>query len=265
MRINIIYLGKHYLARISLLVIIMGITLALFHTSIRSMSEGMLTTVVAGAKLHPIYAVGTEEKVVALSFDAAWGSSRTPKILHILGDQNVKTTFFLTNIWLKQYPDLAKQIVSAGHETALHTDTHPNMTELTDEKILAELSENARLITEITGQTPILFRPPFGAYNNRVLTITRDAGYIPIQWSVDSLDWKNLSADAIYQRISSKVHPGAIILFHNDGANTPQALGPIIEYLKKEGYRIVPVSEILYKDLYFIDNNGIQKLKKEAK
>ncbi len=264
MSITIIYLAKHHLARISLIVILIGITLTVFHTSLKSVSEGMLTTVVAGAKLHPIYAVDTKEKVVAFSFDAAWGNSRTPKILQILADHEIKTTFFLTNIWLKQYPDLAKQIVSEGHETALHSDTHPNMTGLTDQKILAELTENAKLVTEITGQKPLLFRPPFGAYNNKVLTITRDAGFIPIQWSVDSLDWKNLSADSIYQRVTTKVHPGAIVLFHNDGANTPQALEPIIEYLKKEGYRIVPISEIIYKDFYYIDNNGIQKLKKET-
>ena len=202
-----------------------------------------------------------QEKKAAISFDAAWGSARTPQILQILAEHNIKTTFFLTNIWLNDYPHLAREIASSGHEIALHTATHPRLTDLTDEKIREELRENFRLVKEITGQDPVLFRPPFGAYNNRVIKIIQEENFIPIQWSVDSLDWKGVSADDIFQRVTKRIHPGAIVLFHNDGVNTPRALEPILEYLEKDGYKVVPVSELIFKKNYYVDLNGIQKTK----
>jgi len=234
----------------------------LFRTWIMDTAGEVVSVLVAGTnRLHPIYAVDLQEKKASFSFDATWGSSRTPQILHILAEHNLKTTFFLTNIWLNSYPELAREIVARGHETGLHTSSHPNLPGLSDERIRRELIENRQRITEVTGEKPFLFRPPFGAYNNRVIAIAREENLVPVQWSVDSLDWKNLSAEQIISRVTSGIHPGAIVLFHNDGTNTPQALGPIIDHLQNEGYSIVPISELIYKDNYYIDVNGIQKLK----
>jgi polysaccharide deacetylase family sporulation protein PdaB len=214
-------------------------------------------------KLHPIYAVDIKEKKVAFSFDATWGSTRTPLLLQTLAENNIKTTFFLTNIWLNSYPQLAKEIVENGHETGLHTANHPDMTTLSEDGMRKELLENAKMIEDITGQKPSLFRPPFGAYNNKVISIAKEENIIPVQWSIDSLDWKNLTAEAIVKRVTERIKPGAIILFHNDGANTPKALEAIIEYMRLEEYTIVPISELIYKEKYYIDVNGIQKSKEE--
>ncbi|MFZ5754615.1 MAG: polysaccharide deacetylase family protein, partial [Bacillota bacterium] len=90
----------------------------------------------------------------------------------------------------------------------------------------------------------------------------RELNMVPIQWSVDSLDWQNLTANQIIERVTKRIHPGAIVLFHNDGTNTPQALESIIQYLHNQGYSIVPISGLIYKDNYYIDVNGIQKIKK---
>ncbi len=259
--IAIIYLSKNKLSRYFLIFVIIFATMCIFPIPLKNIAYDVLS-VVSGNRLLPIYAVDTQEKKVALSFDATWGSTRTPKILQILDQHQIKTTFFLTNIWLKQYPHLAREIGERGHEIGLHTVNHPNLTELTENKIKEELQDNADLITETTGQKPILFRPPFGAYNNLVIKTADALNFKTIQWSVDSLDWKNLTAEAMYERVTQKLHPGAIILFHNDGANTAEALEPIIAYLKKEGYIIVPVSELLYKENYDIDHRGFQKLKK---
>lgn len=248
------------MARYLLLLVIMTAGALIFNTAIKNTAQEIVSVLVSGGKLHPIYAVDIKEKKIAISFDATWGCTRTQQILKILEGHGLKTTFFLTNIWLKQYPQMAKEIVTAGHETGLHTVSHPSLTELSDEKILQELLDNAKMITEVTGQKPYLFRPPFGAYNNRVIQVAQGANIIPIQWSIDSLDWKNLSAEEIYQRVIKRIQPGAIILFHNDGTHTPQALEPIIQYLKKEGYSIVPISELIYKDNYYIDINGIQRI-----
>jgi len=256
-----LYLSKHSLAVLLLVTVVCTAALGIFYPSISNTAGEVVSVLVAGGKIHPIYAVDTQEKKVALSFDATWGSSRTPLILNIMAKHKLKTTFFLTNIWLNQYPQLAKEIVAQGHEVALHSANHPRMTDLSEEKALKELQDNAAMLIEITGQKPCLFRPPFGAYNNRVVKLVQDAGYIPVQWSVDSLDWKNLSAQDIYERVTKRIAPGAIVLFHNDGTNTPAALEPILEFLQKEGYSIVPVSELLYKDNYYVDINGIQKLR----
>lgn len=249
------------MARILLVLVFITATIGIFHSSLGRAAGEVVSVIVSGGKIHPIYAVDTTEKKVAISFDATWGSSRTTQIMQILAKHNLKATFFLTNIWLNQYPHLARQISQEGHEIGLHSANHPRFTELSAEKIVKELQDNASMITEITGQQPYLFRPPFGAYNNGVIKIVQEENFIPIQWSIDSLDWKNLTSEQIIQRVTSKLHPGAIVLFHNDGTNTPAALEPIIEYMKKEGYTIVPVSELIYKDNYYIDINGIQKLK----
>jgi len=260
-KISVLFITKRQLAAFLLVMVICTSVIGIFNSSLTNAAVEVVSVLIAGGKIHPIYAVDIQEKKIAISFDATWGSTRTQTILNTLAKYEIKTTFFLTNIWLEKYPDLAREIARQGHEIGLHSATHLRMTDLSDEKALQELEDNAALITEITGQKPVLFRPPFGAYNNRIVQLVQEAGYVPIQWSIDSLDWKNLSADEIYRRVTTKMAPGAIILFHNDGANTPEALERILEYLKKEGYEVVPISDLIYKDNYYIDNNGIQKLR----
>lgn len=215
-------------------------------------------------KLLPIYSVDTTgEKKVAISFDACWGAERTEKILEILDRYHVKTTFFLVNIWLEDYPEKARRIVEAGHEIGLHSTTHAHFNQLSEQQIVEELKQNADLITKVTGYQPRLFRPPFGEYSNKVIQTCEELGYQPIQWSIDSLDWKEgYTAETIYQRVTSRMEPGAIVLFHNDGKYTPQALPHILEWLHKEGFKVVPVSELLWKDNFYIDLNGVQHYKK---
>lgn len=256
--VSIYYLSKRRLAHLLLVMVIISASIGAFYTTIKDTAHQVINTV-AGVKLHPIYSVDLPEKKIAFSFDATWGSSRTEQILQILDKNQIKTTFFLTNIWMNDYPQLTKAIAERGHELALHSANHPRMTELTPEKIEEELLNNAKLIEELTKQKASLFRPPFGAYNNKVIEVVQKNSLIPIQWSIDSLDWKDLSEQQIFERISKRKIPGAIILFHNDGKNTPQALQPIIDDLIKDGYKIVPISELIYHDNYYIDINGIQR------
>lgn len=213
-------------------------------------------------RLLPIYYVDTPEKKVSISFDATWGAERTPKILEILNEYDIKTTYFVTGIWAEEYPDWVMKIAEEGHELGNHTDSHPHLNELSAEQIKDELKNVEEMVLELTGKRTKLFRPPFGEYNNNVIQTADDLGYKTIQWSIDSLDWKNLSKDNIFQRVTANPHNGAIILFHNDGLNTPDALPDIIEFYKDNGYEIVPISELIYKKNYTIDpNNGAQRPK----
>jgi len=213
--------------------------------------------VFAGAdRLVPIYRVETQEKKVAISFDAAWGSDITPKLLEILKKYNIKTTFFLVEFWMDKYPDMTRRIAAEGHEIGNHSATHPNMGSLSKDEIVKEITETHNKIKELTGQNATLFRPPFGDYSNILIATCNELGYYAIQWDVDSLDWKDLSANAIYERVINQVKPGSIVLFHNNGKHTKDALESIIKELNHQGYEIVPVSELLIKGDYYIDKSS---------
>lgn len=219
----------------------------------------LISTVSSGFRRVPIYEVATEEPAVAISFDASWGAEYTPAILDVLDQYEVKTTFFLVNIWIEDYPELAAEIVARGHEIGLHSATHPYFTQLSDAQVLSELEDNAAMIAEVTGYQPSLFRPPYGDYDNRVLELVEAAGYIPIQWSVDSLDWKDLSAAEITTRVLKDIHAGDIVLLHNNGRHTAEALPVILQQLQDQGLSVVPVSELLLTGDCYIDYNGIQR------
>ena len=221
---------------------------------------GRLATVVGtGERLVPIYFVETKEKKVAFSFDASWGAERTEKILETLKEHNIKTTFFLTGFWVEAYPEYVQLIAEEGHEIGNHTLTHPHMNSLTVEEIRIELKKVEKMIERASGQKTTLFRPPFGEYNNQVLEAVSSLGYQAVQWSIDSLDWKNLNAEEITERVTSRSHRGAIILFHNNGLYTADALPEVIDYYHRKKYTIVPLSELLYDGDYTIDpHNGAQ-------
>lgn len=208
----------------------------------------------------PIYAVDTEGKKIAISFDAAWGADCTPTLLKILKENNIKTTFFLTGIWVEEYPDMVKTIAKEGHELGNHSTTHPHCNSLSKEEFLKELKDNEEMIYKLTNKRTSLFRSPFGEYNDLNIKAARANGYEVIQWSVDSLDWQEQGVEAVVERVVNNIHPGAIVLFHNNAKYTPEALPIILKELKKQGYKIVPVSELLIKQDYYIEtHSGVQK------
>lgn len=210
----------------------------------------------------PIYSVEIEEKKIAISFDAAWGDDYTLGILDILDKYDVKSTFFLVGFWVDKYPDHVKEIYNRGHDVGNHSTNHPYMTKLSDEEIVKELNITGDKIEKLTRKKPILFRPPFGDYNNRVINLCRDSGYYVIQWDVDSLDWKELGVQSVVDRVTRNVGKGSIVLFHNNAKHILEYLPIVIERLQNEGYQIVPISELIYKDNFYMDNTGRQKLNK---
>lgn len=216
---------------------------------------------VSGAQRDlPIYCVEkpADEKTISISFDAAWGNEDTGKLIEIMDKYNVKTTFFVVGGWVDKYPESVKQLSDAGHEIMNHSNTHPHMTQISEEKMREEVQKCDEKIQSITGVKPILFRAPYGDYNNKVVQTMRETGHYTIQWDVDSLDWKNLMPDEICERVLKRVKPGSIVLFHNAALHTPEALPKIIETLQKDGYKIVPVSQLIIKENFKIDSTGMQ-------
>lgn len=204
----------------------------------------------------PIYYVDTDEKVCALSFDAAWGNEQTNTLLDILDEYEIKSTFFLVKQWVDQYPDDVKEIAARGHDVGNHSATHPHMASLTSDEQIKEIGDCNAAVEELTGSRPTLFRAPYGEYDNKLVQNLRDNDMYCVQWNIDSLDWKDPSPGEMVKRIREKLCPGSIILMHNGAKNTPEALPQIIEMIQGEGYTIVPISAILPEGDYYTDHEG---------
>lgn len=210
----------------------------------------------------PIYSVETEQSKVAITFDCAWGASDIPAILDILKKENVKASFFMVGQWAEKFPDAVKLIANDGHDVANHGYSHLRMSTIGKEKCKSEIELCNQKLEEISGSKVLLFRPPYGDYNNMVIDTCNDLGSYPIQWNVDSLDWKKeMSKQAILDRILKSTKPGAIILFHNDTQYTVELLPQIISELKAKGLEFASVSELIMKDNYYIDDQGRQQRK----
>lgn len=234
------------------------VLLLAFVVLVPQVREPLIVTVTSRGRLVPIYSVKTPAKKVAISFDATWGTDLTDEILDILASHGIATTFFLAGYWVDKHPDYVVKIAAAGHELGNHSYSHPHMNTLNEQGIGYELQKNGDLILDLTGQRTTLFRPPFGEYNNLVISTASALGYHTIQWSVDSLDWKNLTSNQIYDRVMDQIRPGSIVLFHNAAPGTPGAIRRLIPDLLARGYEIVPVSQLLHKGDYYIDHAGTQ-------
>ena len=216
----------------------------------------------ASSRQLPIYCVQRDQKMLSISFDAAWGNEDTQQLIDILGRYDVKATFFVVGEWVDKYPESVKALADAGHEVMNHSNTHAHFSQLSTDEIIADVTACNDKIEAVTGVRPTLIRPPYGEYDDHVITAIRSMGMEPIQWDVDSLDWKELSAAEITERVTSRVQPGSIVLFHNAAIHTPEALPGILEALLQEGYTFVPISELIlpgaYNADYTIDHTGRQ-------
>lgn len=206
----------------------------------------------------PIYSVGTEEKKVSITFDVNWGENNTTEILDILDKYNVKATFFLIGNWIDDFPEEVKEIHKRGHEIGNHSNSHPDMSKISKEKIINELSVTDTKTIKTIGESTKLFRFPSGAYNNLSVETVNALGYHCIQWDVDSIDWRAEGEEKEYNRVMKNIKPGSILLFHTDGKYTPKTLPRIIEDLKAKGYEFVKVGDLIYKNNYYIDHQGRQ-------
>ena len=207
----------------------------------------------------PIYNVDRSDNRVAISFDAAWGADKTRQIMDVCESYNVKATFFLVGFWIDKYPEMVKEIDARGFEIGTHSETHPQMSKLSRQKCTEELKSSCQKIYELTGKMPKLFRPPFGDYNNQLIEVATELRLYTIQWSVDSLDWKGISARQIAERVQ-KAKSGDIILCHNNSDHIVEALPLIFEALKLKNLQFCQIGDLIYTDNYHIDNTGKQIL-----
>ncbi len=206
----------------------------------------------------PIYSVETDKKQVAISFDAAWGADKTKDIVAVLKEYDVNATFFLVGFWVDENEDLVKMLADDGIEIGTHSENHPDMVKLDGETMKSELVSSTEKIEKLTGKKVELFRAPFGSYNDELISKADELGLKTIQWDVDTLDWKGLTASQMCARVMDNVKNGSIILMHNNSDNIIDGLKLILERLTLQGYEITSVGELIYQDNFEIDRNGVQ-------
>ena len=221
-------------------------------------ATGAASVYAGGQRALPIYNVQRDDNKIAISFDCAWGTEHTDAILENLAAGKVRATFFTVQFWAEEHADYLKKISDAGHEIGTHSATHSYMSRLSETEIRSELTSSSEAISKVTGKPVELFRPPYGDYDNELINTSNAMGLYPIQWDVDSLDWKDLSASDIADRIVKQVKSGSIILCHNNGLYTADALPIVIDALHAKGFEFVPIGELIYRENYTIDHAGKQ-------
>lgn len=239
-------------------VIITGFVLLVVVFGIFMTAHMLSDAVSAEARMIPIYNVETDENNVAVTFNCAVGNSDIDSILATLDKYNVKATFFLLGSWADDYTEEVQKIYDAGHEIGNHGYSHKDLPSMSFENILLDIQQCNNAIKSITGHTPTLFRAPSGAYDNKTISAAENLGMITIQWDVDSLDWKNISASEILTRVKDEVQKGSVIQLHTGTAHTAEALPQLLDYLKAEKLTPVTVSELIYFTDYTINHNGTQ-------
>ena len=209
----------------------------------------------------PVCRVATEDKMVALTFDTAFGDADyTGQILAVLKDEGAPATFFVMGLWAQEYPEETDGMVQSGLEIASHSMSHTKYTELTETELLADAADASELIFDMTGFDSDLIRLPYGAFDTQTIMTLQAQGYIPMKWSLDSKDWKGLDANQIADTVLSQVESGDIIMFQNNMAATPEALAAIIQGLKEQGFTLVTVSDLLVSGEYYVDEDGTQRV-----
>jgi polysaccharide deacetylase family sporulation protein PdaB len=198
-----------------------------------------------------IWEVNVKEKMVALTFDDGPNPIYTNQILDLLAKYNAKATFFVIGARAEEYPDIIKREVKEGHEVANHTYSHIYDFDNSPRKLKRELARSSKVIKKITGYKPTLYRPVAGYYNDLILNTAIKKGYRVVLWSwtQDTRDWSCPGINKITDNVVSDIKPGDITIFHDSGGDRSQtvcALENILKYLKREGYKCVTVSEMLY-------------------
>ena len=212
----------------------------------------------ASEKYLPIYNVQTEENKVAFTMNCAWNADDIDSILETLKNNDVHITFFIVGDWADKYPEAVKKIHEAGHEIGSHSNTHPHVNNLSSEKNLEEIQLSVNKLERITGNKTTLYRAPYGEYNDTVIKTAQENGYFTIQWNLDTLDYKGLTGEEMWNRLKNKLDKGSIILSHNGTNHTADSLDMLIKNIKSKGFKVTTVSDLIYQNNYTINKNGTQ-------
>ena len=188
------------------------------------------------------------DRRIALTFDDG-PSDQTPTVLEVLAAAGARATFFLQGQAVAGREPIVRRTVAEGHELGNHLYSHPHVGDLSDEELREEITSTTEVIHRAGEAAPRLVRPPYGEDAGRVARVAEALGLGPtVLWSVDPGDWADTSAEEITGRVLASARPGAIVLLHDgrrDRSRTIEALPEMLAGLRRQGYRLVTVSELL--------------------
>jgi len=191
-------------------------------------------------KHEAIFLGDTSKKELFLTFDNGYENGFTPRILNILKEKKVPATFFVTGHYVKDQPELLKRMTAEGHIIGNHSWSHPDMTQISNERIKEELDKVKQAVAEVTGQKEMAFlRPPRGIFSDRTLAVSKKLGYTNVFWSIAYKDWDTKAQKGwkyAYDSVLAQLHPGAVILLHSVSRDNAEALGKIIDAARAQGY-----------------------------
>jgi probable sporulation protein (polysaccharide deacetylase family) len=194
--------------------------------------------------VYPIYRGNSQKSMVSLMINVAWGNDYIPHMLEILKNEQVKATFFFDGTWLNKHLDLAKKIAQDGHELSNHAYSHRNMSQLSQQKVMEEITKTQDILVNQLHVKNHLFAPPSGDFNQQTIDIAKKMGLYTVLWTLDTVDWKNPGAEAIIQKINHQLVPGALILMHPTQSSS-QALETMIQNIKQKNMFFGTVSELI--------------------
>lgn len=189
----------------------------------------------------------TKEKVVYLTFDCGWENGNTDKILDILKEKKVPSAFFCTLDHIETQPELIGRMIKEGHIVGNHSATHPDFSLISRTQMAEELTECTNYLRENFGYNSTFFRFPKGNYSQSALNLVDSLGYTSVFWSLSYGDWDTENTkgkDYAFQKVTSRMHPGAIILLHSVNPDNAEALSDIIDWTREQGYKFLPLTDL---------------------
>jgi probable sporulation protein (polysaccharide deacetylase family) len=195
----------------------------------------------------PIYRGHPDKPMVSFIINVAWGNEYLPEMLAALKKHQVKASFFLEGRWVKNNPELAKMIVSAGHEVGNHSYTHPDMKKISAAQTREQLLKTNEVIEAATGKKSIWFAPPSGSYRDETVSIAAEFKMKTVMWTVDTIDWQKPSPDVLINRVMSKIDNGFMVLMHPTEA-TAKSLDRLITLIEEKGLKIGTVSDLMSEE-----------------
>jgi peptidoglycan/xylan/chitin deacetylase (PgdA/CDA1 family) len=194
-------------------------------------------------------------KQLALSYDDGPNDPHTFRLLEVLARHGVRATFFLIGGYIRQRPDIAREVVKAGHVVGNHTFSHPLLIFHSTSLLKAQLADCENALTDAVGEHSNLFRPPFGGRRPAIFRIARQMGMEPVMWNVTGFDWNAPSAEHIERKVTRRVRGGDVVLLHDGGhrvfgadrAYTVTASDRLISRYKSEGFEFVTIPEMMGK------------------
>ena len=195
------------------------------------------------------YDTKTAEKVIYLTFDCGWENGYTDDVLDTLKEKKVPAAFFCTLEHIKKSPELITRMIKEGHIVGNHSAKHPNFAEIDRQRMADEILECDNYLRENFGYTSSFFRFPEGCYTENALELVHSMGFTSVFWSSAYADWdvsKTKGKDYAFETVTSRLHPGAILLLHSVSPDNAAALGDIIDWARQNGYEFKALTELKF-------------------